>query len=678
MGPEASTDVRETIQRLWDVGALAGLTDGQLLARFLDGPDESSEAAFATLVERHGPSVRRVCAELLGDFHGAQDAAQAAFLVLARKARSIRKPESLGSWLHGVALRVARRAGATAARRRAVENQRAEVMARQIHTKQAAMADPHLELHEEIERLPEKYKSPIVLCYFQGYTQEQAAQQLGWPLGTVQIRLHRGRERLRTRLARRGVGLFGLPAGALGLHENTAVAAKPVPLGWARATASAAVRFAAGRPAAGLVGPAVLELAEFALGTMLGDSLKALALTVLAVGIASTGVGLSALALARGREPTGVPEKARAHVVVAAGAQAEPAPPVPAPASDREPAGAPEKARAQVAIAAEAQAEPAPPAPPTAHAWPEVDAAIQAGVRFLKGKQRADGSWLDADSEARSGTTSLVALGLLAAGEARDAPAVTRAVENLRALTPEQLRSVYAVSLQTMVFAAVGPHTDKLRIAANARWLQDAQIKPGERVLWPGSWTYSSFKTRNGDNSNTQHALLGLKAASDAGVPVRPEVWILARRYWEQFQRPDGGWGYTPHGDMPSSASMTCAGISSLVITGGEQSPALQRGVEWVTNHFRLDQNVPIGQQWRYYYIAGLERAGRLTGQRSIGTHDWYREGAEKLLQEQDREQGFWQGAGPVEGQEPLGLVATSFALMFLGHGRASVPIAPR
>src|SRR5262249_25455439 len=140
MGPEASTDVRETIQRLWDVGALAGLTDEQLLARFLDGPDAASEAAFTALVERHSPSVRRVCPELLGDFHGAQDAAQAAFLVLARKARSIRKPELLGSWLHGVALRVARRARAEAARRRAIENARAEVMAGQLHAKQTAMA----------------------------------------------------------------------------------------------------------------------------------------------------------------------------------------------------------------------------------------------------------------------------------------------------------------------------------------------------------------------------------------------------------------------------------------------------------------------------------------------------------------------------------------------------------
>jgi RNA polymerase sigma factor (sigma-70 family) len=646
MGSEVSTDVRETIQRLWDVGALAGLTDGQLLERFLAGPDGSSEAAFAALVERHGPSVRRVCAELLGDFHGAQDAAQAVFLVLARKARSIRKPESLGSWLHGVALRVARRARVTAARQRAVENQRAEVMAGQLHAKQAAGSDTHIELHEEIERLPEKYRSPIVLCYFQGYTQEQASQQLGWPLGTVQTRLHRGRERLRSRLVRRGVGLAGVTADIPGLPENTASAAARVPLGWTRTTARAAVRFAAARPVTALVAPSVLELTEFALATMLQDALKGLALMVLAVSIAGTAAGLTVRVLAGSRGP----------------------------------AGAPPKPVAQAAVPA-APLEPAPdPAPPrlTNPAWPEVDTAIQSGVRFLKAKQRADGSWWDADSEARTGTTSLVTLALLAAGEPRDAPAISRAVEHLRRFGPEQLKSTYAVSLQTMVFAAVDPRRDQPRIVANARWLQDAQIMPGDRVKWPGSWSYSRLRNRNGDNSNTHYALMGLKAASDAGVPVKAEVWDLARRHWEQAQRPDGGWGYTPDAAMPTIASMTCAGISSLSITGPQQSPGLQRGVDWLANHFRVDQNLPIGQQWRYYYLADLERAGRLTGQRVFGTHDWYREGAEKLLQEQDRLQGCWQGAGPIEGQEPLGLVSTSFALMFLAHDRTPGPIAPQ
>jgi hypothetical protein len=325
----------------------------------------------------------------------------------------------------------------------------------------------------------------------------------------------------------------------------------------------------------------------------------------------------------------------------------------------------------------------------------EVERAIHDGVHFLKQQQRADGSWPDADSEAHTGTTSLATLALLTAGEPISETHVAQALEFLRNFGPDQLKSTYAVSLQTMVFAAADPDRDQLKIAANVRWLQDAQIKVGERVNWPGSWTYSGFKTRNGDNSNTQYALLGLNAAGEVGVPIKPEVWTLARRYWEQYQHNDGGWGYTPDNAMPSSASMTCAGISSLIITGlkrfqgqeflvGDQiqncgkgglNVNLQRGIDWMASHFRVGENFSIGQQWRYYYLYGMERAGRLTGQRFFGEHDWYREGAEKLVHEQDKLQGFWQGAGPVEGQEPIGVVTTSFALLFLAKGRAPVLI---
>ncbi len=112
------------------------------------------------IVERHGPAVLRASRELLADLHDAQDAAQATFLVLARKARSIRKPESLGPWLHGVAVRMARQARVEAARRREVERRRAEIMAERFDAAPAAEAEWYVELHEEIERLPERYRSP--------------------------------------------------------------------------------------------------------------------------------------------------------------------------------------------------------------------------------------------------------------------------------------------------------------------------------------------------------------------------------------------------------------------------------------------------------------------------------------------------------------------------------------
>ena len=322
----------------------------------------------------------------------------------------------------------------------------------------------------------------------------------------------------------------------------------------------------------------------------------------------------------------------------------------------------------------------------------EVERAIKDGVRYLKTQQREDGSWADLDTSARTGSTSLVTLALLTAGEPADSPHVARALAFLSEFTPDQLRSVYAVSLQTMVFAAAEPDRDQLRINLNVAWLQRAQIKRGEHVNWPGSWSYTAEKGRPGDNSNTQYALLGLNAASEVGVPIEPQVWNLARQYWEHAQRGDGSWAYTPDSNRASTASMTCAGISSLVITGlkryqGQEILAgetiqncgkggvnlnLQRAIDWMAANFRVGQNYGDGQNWKYYYLYGLERAGRLTGQRFFGNHDWYREGAEELVHAQEKLGGYWRGI-LFEGQDPL--VATSFALLFLAKGRAPVLI---
>lgn len=649
---ESSTAIHKTILTLWDVGAIGGLTDAQLLERFLAGPDDVSEASFAELIERHGPMVRRVCRDLLGDHHEAQDAAQAAFLVLARKARSIRKPESLGPWLHGVAVRLARRARTQTARRRTAERRRAEAMVERFEANETAAPELHVELHEEISRLPDKYRSPIILCYLEGYTHEQASRRLGWPLGTVQTRLHRGRERLRNRLSRRGVGLEGPAAIALGLPRNTAMAA-PIPVShdWARTTAAAAVRFAARKTTAGLVAPSVVRLAERALAAMLRNTLKALALGILVLHLAGGGVVLGLQAGASGREPQGQPAKPVAR--------GEPAPRV--------------------------QAEPARAILPS-RKRPEIERAIEAGVRFLKDGQRPDGTWPDLDNDARTGTTSLVTLALLGVDVPANSPNVAKAVQYLRGFTPDQLGSVYAVSLQTRVFAAIGDEQDRPRIARNVQWLEDAQIVAGDRVAQPGAWTYSRFKTRNGDNSNTSYALFGLHAAAEAGMPVRPNVWTLAGRYWDGIQRADGGWGYTADARAPSTASMTCGGIASLVLSrthrperqeipegaggpdcGKVNDPGVRKGIDWLANHFDVGMNHGEGLQWRLYFLDALGRVGQITGERWFGGHDWYREGAERLLRDQDLAKGSWSGS--LFENDPT--LATSFALLFLAKGRS-------
>ena len=172
--------------------------------------DGDSASAFAALVERHGPMVLGVCRDVLHDFHDAEDAAQATFLVLARNAGSIRWAESVGSWLFGVALRVAARSKADVARRRAIERRAGEMSSRHAGN---GPVDLVADLLHELGTLPERYRAPIVLCHLEGFSNEQAAGQLGLPVRTVQRRLSQGRERLRARLVRRGadpaVGVLG-------------------------------------------------------------------------------------------------------------------------------------------------------------------------------------------------------------------------------------------------------------------------------------------------------------------------------------------------------------------------------------------------------------------------------------------------------------------------------------
>ncbi len=189
------------LETLFRAGSFAGLPDSALLERFIAGPPDIAEAVFTALVERHGAMVRRTCQHITGDYHDAEDAAQATLLILARSARSIQSTDSLSAWLHGVACRVSARANADAARRHARERRAAELAA-----DASPRREPWPEVHEELARLPERYRMPIVLCYLEGLSYVQAAHQLRCPVRTLQTRLARGCERLRSRLMRRGLG----------------------------------------------------------------------------------------------------------------------------------------------------------------------------------------------------------------------------------------------------------------------------------------------------------------------------------------------------------------------------------------------------------------------------------------------------------------------------------------
>jgi RNA polymerase sigma-70 factor (ECF subfamily) len=188
-----------------------GLSDGTLLERFLTGTEVESQDAFRALVVRHGPMVFGICRHVLSEEHDAEDAFQATFLVLAQKGATIRDRRVLAGWLHEVAHRIAIKARASAARRRNLERQ---AMASSPSTAEpykqsdsAAWNELRPVLHAEVDRLPDKYRLPVILSYLEGKTNEEVAELLEWPVGTVKGRLSRARDLLRSRLMRRGLTL---------------------------------------------------------------------------------------------------------------------------------------------------------------------------------------------------------------------------------------------------------------------------------------------------------------------------------------------------------------------------------------------------------------------------------------------------------------------------------------
>jgi RNA polymerase sigma factor (sigma-70 family) len=273
MTPGTLNEVLRHLRRLTDAEGVRELTDGELLERF---HRRREEVAFAALVERHGPLVWGVCRRVLHDAHLAEDAFQATFVVLVRRAGSIRKHGSVGSWLHGVAYRVAVKARTRADATRARERRLAE-MTHPEPPDELTWHELRAVLDEELSRLPEKYRAPVVLCYLEGQTHDQAARQLGCPRTSLSSRLGRARALLHQRLVRRGVVLS---AGLLATVLAEKASAEAVPAVVMLSTIRAAT--------AGAISPAAAALARGVLPTMSATKLAvtaalAVLLTVSAV-----------------------------------------------------------------------------------------------------------------------------------------------------------------------------------------------------------------------------------------------------------------------------------------------------------------------------------------------------------------------------------------------------------
>jgi RNA polymerase sigma-70 factor (ECF subfamily) len=269
------------LQTLFGMGATGTLSDGQLLDRFVEGREE---AVFEAIVRRHGPMVWGVCRRILRDHHDAEDAFQATFLVLARRAAAIMPRDKLGNWLYGVAHRVAMKARATRARRRVREG-RAPDMPELEASSQDQRNDLAEWLDEELSRLPEKYRAAIVLCDLEDRTHKEAASQLGWPIGTVSSRLVRARAMLAKRLVRRGLPYSAGSLAGLLVRES---ASAGVPADLIGSTARAAGLFVEGG-AAGVVPAGVMILTREAMKIMLISKLKIGAAMLLAVSALTAG-----------------------------------------------------------------------------------------------------------------------------------------------------------------------------------------------------------------------------------------------------------------------------------------------------------------------------------------------------------------------------------------------------
>jgi RNA polymerase sigma factor (sigma-70 family) len=254
------------------------LSDAHLLERFAVARDAT---AFEILVQRFGPMVFGVCRRILGDVHAAEDAFQATFLVLAQKAPSLVRRSLVGNWLYGVAYRTAKRARADAARRHSHERQ-AQMPSKSDPLEEVVWRDLRPVLDEEIHGLPTKYRRPFVLCYLEGRSNEEAARELGWPVGTLFTRLARARELLRHRLTRRGIGLSGFSLPVLLTSEATTAISAALGTDTVRAAALFAARNAA---AASAISARAVALAKGVLQTMFVSKLKTTALVLMMVGI---------------------------------------------------------------------------------------------------------------------------------------------------------------------------------------------------------------------------------------------------------------------------------------------------------------------------------------------------------------------------------------------------------
>lgn len=616
-------------------------TDGQLLDQFLRWQDE---AAFAVLLRRHGPLVWGLCGRLLRNPADAADAFQATFLVLARKAGAIRQRHSVASWLYGVAYRLSLKVRAAGVRRRQREQLAGDGVASSfgddsegttmldrlasatVHDDPATLAARHdlrTLLDEELERLPAKYREPLILCYLEGKTNEQAARELGWPAGTMSRRLATARQLLRAQISQRGLALASVTlAAALAEHASGAT----VPPALLRRTAEVAGLFALGEAgASALVSGRSVALAE---GMLLPARLVKFTIAVVVIvvlGFAATGTGISRVS--QQSASAAAPPMA---FTLAQGD--EPKPPE--------------------------QDQPLPELTPKQKEQLKVDAAVASGLKWLVRKQEKDGRWSLPTGQNDVAGTAFGLLPLLRAGE------TPRGRENLYAVQVDKgLKYLLAQQAEDGGFGHGYQHAlaTMALCEAYARTSDAALKKPAEKALnyiikgqGPnGGWRYQPGQP--GDTSVTAWCVQALKIGERAGVKVPQETWDKVSKYLDSVATPEGGYGYTGPQAAPAT---TAGGMYCRLLLGTEpDDETLKKGVGYL---HKLPPSANFQNMYFYYLAAHVMK--EVPGE---GSENWQQAMRKVLLGRQDQE-GGWSAAGDAWGGQGGPVMISSLSLLIL------------